>query len=125
MTRAQHTKHEKRAIVALFAVFALLAQALVPAAAMAGPQLVAGDLICDGGRVRADGTGAPAGHHRAIGGMPCQDCLAAAWAALPPTPDLQPVAYATARVEHVAAVAPPAARARGPPRPFGQGPPSA
>jgi hypothetical protein len=75
--------------------------------------------------VRADATGAPVSH-KAMGGMPCQDCLAAAMAAVaPPSLDLQPVAYATARIEHVAYVALPAPRARAPPRPPGQGPPTA
>jgi hypothetical protein len=117
-------RSERRAIVALFAVFALLVQALIPAAAAAGPHLVAGDLICDAGHVRADAKGPPANRH--LGGMPCQDCLAAAMAATtPPTLELTPVAYAAARVEHVAVVALPVPRARGPPRPFGQGPPIA
>jgi hypothetical protein len=124
--RAEARKHERRAIVALFAVFALLVQALIPAAALAGPRLVAGDLICDAGHVRADATGAPVGqHHRALGGMPCQDCLAAAMAAVtPPAPAVAPVAYAVARVEHVAAAPALEPRARAPPRPFGQGPPT-
>lgn len=124
MARATQLKHERTAIVALFAVFALLVQGLMPAAAMAGPRLVPGDLICDGGRVHAADPGHPASR-KALGGMPCQDCLAAAMAAVaPPTPPVAPVAYATARVEHVAAVAAPAPRARAPPRPPGQGPPS-
>jgi hypothetical protein len=129
MTRApaEARKHERRAIVALFAVFALLVQALIPAAALAGPRLVAGDLICDGGHVRADAYGAPVGqHHRALGGMPCQDCLAAAMAAVaPPAPAVAPVAYAVARVEHAAAAPALEPRARAPPRPPGQGPPTA
>jgi len=125
MTRAQDPKRERTAIIALFAVFALLVQALMPAAAMAGPRLVAGDIVCDGGHVRADASGAPVSH-KALGGMPCQDCLAAAMAAVaPPAPDFARVAYAVARVEHVAFVAVPAPRARAPPRPFGQGPPTA
>ncbi|HEY2752500.1 DUF2946 domain-containing protein [Phenylobacterium sp.] len=117
-------RNERRAIVALFAVFALLVQSLIPAAAMAGPRLVAGDLICEGGRVHADGTGVPA-NHKALG-MPCQDCLAAAVVAIaPPIPELEPAAYAPAHVEHAAFIALLAPRARAPPRPFGQGPPTA
>jgi len=125
MSRTQDPKRERTAIVALFAVFALLVQALIPAAALAGPRLVPGDLICDAGHVRADAAGAPVSH-KAMGGMPCQDCLAAAMAAIaPPILDLQRVAYAVVRIEHVAFLALPAPRARGPPRPFGQGPPTA
>lgn len=126
MTRAPDPKHEKRAIVALFAVFALLVQALIPAAALGGPRLVAGDLICDGGRVQsAADPGAPV-RHKALGGMPCQDCLAAAMAAIaPPAPDVAPVTYEVARVEHAADAPRLTPRARAPPRPPGQGPPTA
>jgi len=126
MTRTQDRKHERTAIVALFAVFALLVQALIPAAALAGPRLVAGDLICDGGRVHSAADPAAPAHHKALGGMPCQDCLAAAMAAVaPPTPLVAPVAYETARVEHAADAPALTPRARAPPRPFGQGPPTA
>ena len=118
-------RQERRAIAALFAVFALVVQALVPAAALAGPRLVPGDLICDGGRVHAAADPAGPTHHKAMGGMPCQDCVAAALAAIaPPAPSIVPVAYETARIEHAPDARPVAPRARGPPRPFGQGPPS-
>jgi hypothetical protein len=58
--------------------------------------------------------------------MACQDCLAAA-PAIVVTPDLaiQRVAYAAERVEHVATLSLIAPRARAPPRPPGQGPPTA
>jgi hypothetical protein len=126
MARAQDRKHERTAIVALFAVFALLVQALIPAAALAGPRLVPGDLICDGGRVHSASGAATPASHKTMGGMPCQDCLAAAMAAIaPPAPQVARVAYETAVVEHVAAAPRLTPRARGPPRPPGQGPPTA
>jgi hypothetical protein len=59
--------------------------------------------------------------------MPCQDCLAAALAVVAPAPapEVQPVAYAIARVEHAPVRSVLAPRARAPPRPPGQGPPTA
>ena len=126
MAQPADPKRERRAIVALFAVFALLVQALIPAAALASPRLVPGDLICDAGRVHSASDPATPASHKALGGMPCQDCLAAALAAIaPPTLELRPIVYAIARVEHVAAASTPAPRARAPPRPPGQGPPTA
>ena len=116
-----------RAVAALLAVFALLVQALMPSAAMAkGPHLLPGDSIC-----WASGVHAPAAEpgaatsHKTFGGMPCQDCLAAALAVVnAPTLDIQPVAYVTGRIEHVVEPTVLAPRARAPPRPPGQGPPT-
>jgi hypothetical protein len=127
MARPADPKREKTAIIALFAVFALLVQALIPAAAMATPRLVPGDVVCVGGRVHtaAADPAAPASH-KALGGMPCQDCLAAAMAAVVAPPlQIARIAYATGAVEHVAAQPTLTPRARAPPRPPGQGPPTA
>jgi hypothetical protein len=116
-----------RAVAALVGVFALLIQALVPAAAMAAdtdPRT--GLIICVASGAQAfPSPGPPASGRKGFGGMPCQDCLAAALAATI-TPDLtiQRAAYVTARVEHVAAAISLAPRARAPPRPPGQGPPT-
>jgi hypothetical protein len=126
MTRAADSRRERKAIVALFAVFALLVQALIPVAAMAAPRLVAGDIICAGGRVHTAANPAAPASHKAMAGMPCQDCLAAALAVVTTPPlDFARVAYQTGRVEHVAAAVTIAPRARAPPRPPGQGPPAA
>lgn len=117
-----------RAVAALVAIFALLIQALVPAAAMAAssdPRT--GLIVCAAGGAQAvSSSAAPASGRKSFGGMPCQDCLAAAMAAIT-TPDLavRPVAYVTARVEHVAVAVTLEPRARAPPRPPGQGPPTA
>jgi len=127
MSPSRHdARHDRRALAALFAVFALMVQALIPAAAMARPQADEAQVICT-----ASGTQAAAPHgqsapHKGFGGMPCQDCLAAAMACVT-TPALAvlPVAYVTARVEHAAAAPPLELRARAPPRPPGQGPPTA
>ncbi|MDB5435372.1 MAG: hypothetical protein JWR47_1629 [Phenylobacterium sp.] len=126
MPSARHPAHDRRALAALFAVFALLVQALIPAAAMARPDSSGTVTICT-----ATGTETIAPHgqpapHKGFGGMPCQDCLAAAMAAVV-TPQLavQPVAYAAERVEHAPVVSLLEPRARAPPRPPGQGPPTA
>jgi hypothetical protein len=130
---ARRTVAKTRAAWAvLVAVFALLVQALTPAAAMAArPETNGGIVICTAGgteTVTADGhlVKAPDSKPKGFAGMPCQDCLAAAMAAIV-TPELaiRPVAYTVAVVEHAPArqLFPP--RARAPPRPFGQGPPTA
>jgi len=121
---------DRRALAALLAVFALMVQALIPGAAMAArPGPAATMVICTASgteTVTADGKPA-APHKQAFGGMPCQDCLAAAMAVVAPAPapSVQPVAYAIARVEHAPVRSVLAPRARAPPRPPGQGPPTA
>lgn len=133
MTAPRHDRHDRRALAALVAVFALMAQALIPAAAMAAQPDAAGAMvICTAAGTQtltADGKpAAPAsGSHRGFGGMPCQDCLAAAMAVVAPSPvpAIEPVVYALARVDHAPVVRLPAPRARAPPRPPGQGPPTA
>jgi hypothetical protein len=58
--------------------------------------------------------------------MPCQDCLAASVAALtPPLLTLGSAPVAVVAVEHHVGPAMRLAFARAPPRPFGQGPPTA
>jgi len=128
MPSASHSaRHDRRAIVALFAVFALMVQALIPGLAMAG-QPDPASIICTGTGVQAAGApSTPAGPKKGLAGMPCQDCLAAAMAAVTPAPivAIQPVAYAVARADHAPAISRLAPSARGPPRPPGQGPPTA
>jgi hypothetical protein len=129
MTPTHAAKQDRRAIAALLAVFALLVQALIPAAAMAARSDPAGTtIICTAtGTQTLAADGKPATpHKRDFGGMPCQDCLAAALAivAPAPAPSVQ-VAYAIARVEHAPARPILSPRARAPPRPPGQGPPTA
>jgi hypothetical protein len=116
---------ERRAMLALVAVFALLVQALVPGIAGAAPAPSgAAQVICTGQGLStihigdaAPAKGAPAGH--------CEHCVCPPAAMTPPA-SAEPavaVAYAMAtRPEAVRADLPPPARA--PPRPPGQGPPS-
>lgn len=126
MPPARHATHDRKAIIALFVMFALMVQALIPTMAMAA-QADGRITVCTAGGTEtfaAHGkSDAPAPHH----GAPCQDCLAAALVAAEPPPVLhvQPVAYAVTRVEHAPAKRLIAPRARAPPRPPGQGPPTA
>jgi len=130
MTPSAAAKQDRRAIAALLAVFALLVQALIPTAALAArPDAAGATIICTAtGTETLGADGKPASpHKRDFGGMPCQDCLAAALAVVTPAPapTVQPVAYAIARVEHAPVRSLLAPRARAPPRPPGQGPPTA
>lgn len=115
---------DRTAIAALFVVFALLVQLIAPTSAMASPD---GHLIiCSQAGMTDFAAGGSGPAHKRAGGMSCHDCLAAA-PAIVATPDLalQPVAYEAARVEHVTTLSLIAPRARAPPRPPGQGPPTA
>ena len=127
MSPARHNAtHDRRALAVLFAVFALLAQALIPTAAMARPDPLAGQVICTSTGTATLATRGQPAPSKAFGGMPCQDCLAAAMACIvTPALAVQPVAYAVARVEHAPATPRLEPRARAPPRPPGQGPPTA
>jgi hypothetical protein len=126
MPPATHATHDRRAIIALFVMFALMVQALIPTMAMAAPA-VGSMVLCTVGGTETfptDGkSGAPAPHR----GPPCHDCLAAALVAAEPPPalEIRPVVYAVAPVEHAAGPARITPRARAPPRPPGQGPPAA
>jgi hypothetical protein len=126
MPPATYATQDRRAIIALFVMFALMVQALIPTMAMAG-QSDGRITLCTAGGTETLSThgrsGAPAPDH----GAPCHDCLAAALVATTPSPVLaiQPVAYAVARVEHVTTAGLISPRARAPPRPPGQGPPIA
>lgn len=111
---------ERRAMIALVAVFALLVQALLPSLVHASPLTVDGKIpLC-----AADASG-----DLPLGDLapepPCDHCVVAAVHALAPAPDAAtPVAYSMSLARFRP---PPALRlppARAPPRPPGQGPPS-
>jgi len=118
---------DRRALAVLMAVFALLVQALVPAAAMAAAPSASGVMvICTGTGVATVSDQAPPSKPKGFAGMPCQDCLAAALAVTQlPALAIQPVIYAVARIERAPAERLIEPRARAPPRPPGQGPPTA
>jgi hypothetical protein len=118
---------ERRTLAVLVAVFALMVQALVPAAAMAAtPNASETMLICTGTGVTTMSGQAEPSKPKGFAGMPTQDCLAAALAVtqLPPLA-IQPVIYAAARIERAPVERLIEPRARAPPRPPGQGPPTA
>ena len=116
--------------IALLAMLALLVQALMPAAAMAHDAASQAVMICttDGAKaveVAGDVIGKPK-PMKGFGGLACAQCVAVALATTtPPDIAVAPVLYG-ARIE----AAPHAALtgvylARAPPRPPGQGPPTA
>jgi hypothetical protein len=115
---------ERRAIIALFAVFALMVQALVPAIANAAPVRDGQQVVCTehGLQTVSLGDAGPAKNQ-----LPahCEHCVCPPVAAQPPAM-VEPavfVAYAReARPQASSANLPPPARA--PPRPPGQGPPT-
>jgi hypothetical protein len=133
MPTSRRATHDRRAIAALVAVFALLVQALIPAMAMAAPSDAAGALvICTATGTQTltpygkAGAPHPGDLRKSFGGMPCQDCLAAAMAAVVASSvAAEPVAYETARVDHAPVERLFTPHARTPPRPPGQGPPAA
>jgi hypothetical protein len=120
--RARTERTERRAMIALVAVFVLLVQALVPAFAMAAPAAAGEMLICTqmGLQTAPGDTGAPPAADHA-----CKHCLCPAPASdPPPVMSVRRIAYAVAE----APIAPRSQRlippARAPPRPPGQGPPT-
>lgn len=121
-SNAMSQRTERRAMIALVAVFALLVQALIPSLVMAAPGAPGDLLICTQmGLQTAPGDGeapAPANHA-------CKHCLCPAPATDPPQ------AVSIQHVAYVVAIAPTALAshrrvppARAPPRPPGQGPPA-
>jgi hypothetical protein len=128
---ARHKPNEKRARLApaLIALAALLVQALMPSAAMAAraagaPQTV---VVCTAMGVKIVTVGKGSGQdQKGFAGLPCQDCLAAATATLPPPEPMSvPVAYAVAYADPAPRPETAPKTARAPPRPLGQGPPAA
>lgn len=115
-------------IAAAFAVFALLIQALLPAAALAatrgdGPALVVCTL--DGSKT-VFSQALPQPKPKGFAGLPCQDCLVAVSAFLAtPVLSVEPGPAVFVRIAHDVRPAVRLALARAPPRPFGQGPPIA
>lgn len=113
-------------LAVLFAVAALLIQALVPAAALAAESMgaVRVELCTPQGAttVVLDHDGKA---QKGFAGLPCHDCLGATLA-VTTTPELSvvPIAYVAERIAQVATVEVVLRGARAPPRPFGQGPPT-
>ncbi len=116
-TRAERA--ERRAMIALLAVFCLLVQALVPGLAAAAPASAGELLICtEMGLQTAPDSGAPAVSHA------CKHCVC------PPLADSPPPVVSVVRLAYALEVSEPHPApqirippARAPPRPPGQGPP--
>lgn len=110
----------------LAAVLALFGQALLPAAAMAAESLASVRIeLCTEQGAKTVVIGADGEQKKGFAGLPCHDCLAATMAAVA-APELAvvQVAYVTTQVRHAAPAPTLQPRARAPPRPPGQGPPS-
>lgn len=120
--QAMTARAERRAMIALVAVFALLVQALIPSLANAGTGPGEGLAICtQAGLAPAPDGGAPAPPQ----GHDCQHCVCpAATAAPPPLASIRPVAYAQAPAPVADTPAGVRPLIRAPPRPPGQGPPA-
>jgi hypothetical protein len=115
--------------IALLAMLAVFVQALMPAAAMAHDAAGQSVLICtaDGAKtVEVAGDVIGKKSPKGFGGLPCAQCVAVALATTtPPDIAVAPVLYG-ARVEPAPRAAlTGVALARAPPRPPGQGPPTA
>lgn len=119
--------HRRRAgVAAWLGVLALLIQALLPAAAMAGQSGAGGEqiVICTLQGVRTVTVGADETGGKGFAGLPCENCLAATTAAIAlPELAVEPMVYVTARIEHAPERAWAPQLAHAPPRPPGQGPP--
>jgi lysylphosphatidylglycerol synthetase-like protein (DUF2156 family) len=116
--------------IALLAMLALLVQALIPAAAMAHDAASQAVMICttDGAKsveVAGDVIGKPK-PAKTFGGMACAQCVAVSLATTTP-PDIAvvPVLYSARITPAPVAALTGVALARAPPRPPGQGPPTA
>uniref|UniRef100_B0T2X1 DUF2946 domain-containing protein n=1 Tax=Caulobacter sp. (strain K31) TaxID=366602 RepID=B0T2X1_CAUSK len=116
--------------IALLAMLALLVQALIPAAAMAHDAAGQAVVICttDGAKtveVAGDVIGKPK-PMKGFGGMACAQCVAVSLATTTP-PDIAvvPVLYGVRIEAAPRAALTGVALARAPPRPPGQGPPTA
>lgn len=122
---AVEPRTERRAMIALVAVFALLVQALVPAIANAAPRSGGEQVICNGYGLQTISLDDAEGGKRSSA-APCEQCVCPPLGIETPATTAPAVVVAYARE-----AAPEAARpdlpppARAPPRPPGQGPPTA
>jgi hypothetical protein len=115
--------------IALLAMLAVFVQALIPAAAMAHDAAGQSVLICtaDGAKtVEVAGDVIGKKDPKGFGGLPCAQCVAVALATTtPPDIAVAPVLYSARIAPAPRAALTGVALARAPPRPPGQGPPTA
>lgn len=123
---AHRGRSQRRTLLAvLFAVAALLIQALLPAASLAAEAAGAVRVeLCtpDGAKtVVLDHDGQA---QKGFAGLPCHDCLGATLAVTTtPTLSVVPIAYVAGPIVQTATLEVVLRGARAPPRPPGQGPP--
>lgn len=113
----------RRAWPALLVALSILLQGLIPAAALAADHTDgSGVQICTLQGVKT--LSGEAGGHKHFGGLACEQCVMASFAAVAAVQPVLPQSHAVARAEAPLAVARTANRPRDPPRPPSQGPPS-
>ena len=116
-------RNERRALIALVAVFALVVQAFWPVAAAAAPDFGGAALVCTGHSLETAPAGAP---DKSAPGQPCQHCVCPVVAALPPVVTAGPgeaVRYAHAAPPVRSAQDPAPGRGLAAPPPPSRGPP--
>ena len=113
------------ALAVLFAVAALLIQALLPAASLAAESLGSVRVeLCTAEGAKTVILDQDGNTQKGFAGLPCHDCLGATLA-VTTTPELSvvPATYVAQRIALPPTVEVVLRGARAPPRPFGQGPP--
>ena len=128
MAPARPSPSFRAELAAALGVFALMLQALLPAAALAAQARGGGEpvAICSLAGAQTVAGDPAARHGKGFAGLPCQDCLTCAIAALPtPEPQALPVRYAVRTTTNPRAHELGPRLAGAPPRPPGQGPPQA
>ena len=113
-------------LAVLFAVAALMIQALLPAASLAAESLGSVRVeLCTPEGAKTVVLDRDGDAQKGFAGLPCHDCLGATLA-VTTTPELSvvPIAYSAERVVQAPTVEVVLRGARAPPRPFGQGPPT-
>ena len=125
--RAQRGRARRRTpLSVLFAVAALLIQALLPAASLAAESISSVRVeVCTPEGATTVVLDRDGKAQKGFAGLPCHDCLGATLA-VTTTPELSvvPIAYSPERIVQAPSVVVVLRGARAPPRPFGQGPPT-
>lgn len=121
--RPMSARAERRAILALLTVFALLVQAWIPSLAMAAPASAADMVLCTQQGLQTAPTNPDPG--QTAPSHACQHCVCPALVSAPP-PIVSVLAVAYVVAEAPVSDTPVGVRPqpRAPPRPPGQGPPS-
>ncbi|WP_340646935.1 DUF2946 domain-containing protein [Phenylobacterium sp.] len=113
-------------LAVLFAVAALLIQALLPAASLAAESIGAVSIeLCTPEGAKTVVLGHDGQVQKGFAGLPCHDCLGATLAVIAtPTLSVVPIAYLAPPIVQATTVEVVLPGARAAPRPPGQGPPS-